>query len=245
MRSGYTAHASAKNSNLLRSSAFVNNAWVSAKSNKTFAVIDPATGEEITKVPEMNVEDTRKRHDIMKKWFDLINENKEDLATILTWENGKARGEITYGNSFIEWFAEEAVRVYGDVIQSPFRNQRFVVLKQPVGVVGVITPWNFPNAMITRKVAAALAAGCTVVVKPGAETPLSALALVELGVRAGLPPGVLNVVTTHEHVNEVGLELCENKEVKKVSFTGSVGMNERIIYGNNLKGESRAVLICF
>jgi len=156
----------------------------------------------------------------------LILENQNDLATILTLENGKplkeALGEIKYGASFIEWFAEEAVRVYGDVIPSPASNQRLIVIKQPVGVVGLITPWNFPNAMITRKAGAALAAGCTVIVKPGAETPLSALVLAELADRAGIPKGVFNVVTTHENVQQVGEELCTNPIIKKISFTGSV-----------------------
>ena len=153
-------------------------------------------------------------------------ENKEDLATIITLENGKphaeALGEIKYGASFVEWFAQEARRVYGDVIPSVSKSHKTVVVKQPVGVVGVITPWNFPNAMITRKLGAALAAGCTVVLKPAAETPYSALALAELAVRSGFPRGVINVLTTNKHVKEVGLEICTNSEVKKISFTGSV-----------------------
>lgn len=154
--------------------------------------------------------------------------NREDLAQILTAECGKpiseARGEINYGASFIEWFAEEAKRLYGDVIPPPLPNRRLLVLKQPIGVASLITPWNFPNAMITRKAGAALAAGCSVVIKPASETPFSALAIAELAVRAGIPPGVVNVVTcSHEHVREVGDELTTNPLVKKISFTGSVG----------------------
>ena len=153
-------------------------------------------------------------------------ENKNDLATIITLENGKpyneALGEIKYSASFVEWFAQEARRVYGDVIPSALSNHKTVVEKQPVGVVGVITPWNFPSAMISRKISAALAAGCTVVIKPAAETPYSALALAELAVRSGFPKGVINVVTTDKHVKEVGLEICTNSDVKKISFTGSV-----------------------
>ncbi|KAG2177052.1 hypothetical protein INT43_007708 [Umbelopsis isabellina] len=241
-----------KDPKLLRNSAFINNKWVNAKSNETFVVTDPATGKEIGKVPDMNVEETKEaisiastafkswssktgkeRHDIMKKWYDLMMANQEDLATILTWENGKslteARGEIVYGSSFIEWFAEEAVRAYGAVIPSNMPNQRYLTIRQPVGVVGIVTPWNFPNAMITRKVGAALAAGCTVVIKPGAETPFSALALCELAERAGIPEGVINVVTTHAHVKDIGTELCTNPIVKKISFTGSTAVGKLLM----------------
>ncbi|GAB5587134.1 hypothetical protein Unana1_02034 [Umbelopsis nana] len=241
-----------KDPSLLRNSAFINNKWVNAKNNETFVVIDPATGEEIGKVPDMNVEDTKEaidvasgafkiwsnktakeRHDVMKKWYDLMMANQEDLATILTWENGKAlaeaKGEIVYGSSFIEWFAEEAVRAYGAVIPTSVPHQRFLTVKQPVGVVGIITPWNFPNAMITRKVGAALAAGCTVVIKPGAETPFSALALCDLAVRAGIPEGVINVVTTDAHVKDIGTELCTNPIIKKISFTGSTAVGKLLM----------------
>ncbi|CDH54930.1 succinate-semialdehyde dehydrogenase [Lichtheimia corymbifera JMRC:FSU:9682] len=239
-----------KDSSLFRHAAYVNSEWIT--SDKTFSVYDPATGKEIGKLPEMGGEDTTKaiqaaseafkswsqttgkqRHDLLKKWYDLTMANTEDLATILTWENGKtyaeAKGEIAYGASFFEWFAEEAVRSYGNVIPSHIPSQRFITIKQPVGVVGVITPWNFPNAMITRKVGAALAAGCTVVIKPGAETPYSALALCELAERAGIPKGVINVVTTHEKVAEVGKELCTNPIVKKISFTGSTGVGKMLM----------------
>ncbi|KAI9299638.1 Aldehyde/histidinol dehydrogenase, partial [Cunninghamella echinulata] len=230
---------------LFRQEAFVNNEWISKST--TFPVEDPATGETIGKVPEMDGEDTRQainvasesfktwskttgkqRHDLLKKWYDAIMANQEDLATILTWENGKtlaeARGEIAYGASFYEWFAEEAVRTYGTVIPSPMPNQRYLTVKQPVGPVGIILPFNFPTAMLTRKVGAALAAGCTVVIKPGAEVPYSALALCELAKRVGIPAGVVNVVTTEKNVAEVGKELCTNPKIKKISFTGSVSI---------------------
>ncbi|KAL1933168.1 hypothetical protein VTP01DRAFT_8846 [Rhizomucor pusillus] len=235
---------------LLRHNAYINSEWIS--SDKTFSVYDPATGKEIGKLPEMDANDTKRaiqvasdafktwstttgkqRHDILKKWYDLTMENASDLATILTWENGKslaeAKGEVVYGASFFEWFAEEAVRTYGDVIPSHIPNQRFITIKQPVGVVGIITPWNFPIAMITRKVGAALAAGCTVVIKPGAETPYSALALCELAERAGIPKGVINVVTTEKNVADVGKELCTNPIVKKISFTGSTAVGKLLM----------------
>ncbi|KAI8576470.1 hypothetical protein K450DRAFT_256887 [Umbelopsis ramanniana AG] len=216
------------------------------------SVIDPATGEEIGKVPDMGVEDAKEaidiasasfktwsrttakeRHDLMKKWYDAMMANQEDLATILTWENGKSlaesRGEIIYGSSFIEWFAEEAVRSYGAVIPNNVASQRYITIKQPVGVVGIITPWNFPNAMITRKVGAALAAGCTVVIKPGAETPFSALALCELAERVGIPAGVINIVTTDAHVKDIGTELTTNPIIKKISFTGSTAVGKLLM----------------
>ncbi|CAG8462613.1 13932_t:CDS:2 [Acaulospora colombiana] len=219
---------------LFRQSAFINGEWVNSKTGKEFAVLDfeldPATSEEVGKVPDMNPEDTKEaikaakeafkdwstqtakhRHDLLMTWYSLMLNNKDDLATILTRENGKpikdSLVEIKYGASFIEWFAEEARRVYGDVIPSPWKNHKFVVLKQPIGVVGVITPWNFPNAMISRKLGAALAAGCTAVIKPDSQTPFSALALAELASRAGLPKGVINIVTTKSNVKEIGLEL--------------------------------------
>ncbi|CAI2171640.1 15100_t:CDS:2 [Funneliformis geosporum] len=241
-----------KDSSLLRQSAFINNEWVKAKSGQTFSVIDPATDNEIGKVPEMNVEDTKEaimvarvafkewanltaknRHDYLLKLHSQILENQNDLATILTLENGKtyveALGEVKYGASFVEWFAQEARRVYGDIIPPGLKNHKFVVEKQPIGVVGIITPWNFPNAMITRKVSAALAAGCTVVIKPGAETPYSALALAELALRAGFPKGVINVVTTDKYVKEIGLEICTNPVVKKISFTGSTAVGKLLM----------------
>ncbi|CAB4420859.1 unnamed protein product [Rhizophagus irregularis] len=241
-----------KDPSLFCKSAFINNEWVNAKSGETYSVIDPATENEIGKVPEMNVEDIREaikaaksafkewanltaknRHDFLLALHSQILENQNDLATILTLENGKSYneslGEIRYGATFVEWFAQESRRVYGDVIPSPFKNHKIIVEKQPIGVVGLITPWNFPSAMITRKVSAALAAGCTVVIKPAPETPYSALALAELAIRSGFPKGVINVVTTDKHIKEVGLELCTNLDVKKISFTGSSAVGKLLM----------------
>ena len=231
-----------KNS-LLRTEAYVNGKWISAKSGKTFEVTNPATGEVLATVPDMNREDVQKAIDaadaawpayrdmtakersaIMRNWFNLIMENKEELARLMTMESGKVMaeslGEVNYGASFIEWFAEEAKRAYGDVIPPHTKDRRLVVIKQSIGVVAAITPWNFPLAMITRKVGPALAAGSPVVIKPPFETPLTALALCELAEQAGFPPGVYNTVTTSDS-SETGKELCENPKVRKLSFTGS------------------------
>lgn len=226
---------------LLREQAYVDGAWIG--SGATFDVRNPATGEVLAKLPDLGADETRaaidaaetafkswrkmqakERSAILQKWYRLIMEAQEDLAQILTAEMGKplaeARGEIAYGASFIEWFAEEGKRIYGDVIPSPQADRRIIVIKQPIGVVGAITPWNFPNAMITRKVGPALAVGCTVVVKPAAETPLSALALAELADRAGVPKGVFNVVVGTKS-RDIGGELCSNEKVRKLTFTGS------------------------
>ncbi|MGY0712757.1 NADP-dependent succinate-semialdehyde dehydrogenase [Azospirillum argentinense] len=228
---------------LLRTQAYVNGAWRDAFSGKTFAVTNPATGEELAQVADVGAEETRQainaadaalpawraktakeRAAILRRWFELIMAAQEDLAVLMTLEQGKplaeARGEVAYGASFIEWFAEEGKRVYGDVIPSFAGNKRIVVLKEPIGVVAAITPWNFPNAMITRKVGPALAAGCTIVVKPAEDTPLSALALVELAERAGVPAGVFNIVTGSDPV-AIGGELTASPIVRKLSFTGS------------------------
>ncbi|KAI8325095.1 succinate semialdehyde dehydrogenase [Martensiomyces pterosporus] len=236
--------AKIKDPSLVRSLCYIDGKWVKAVSQKTFAVTDPATLQDISTVPDMDASDVKaaveaadrafqtwkktsakQRSVLLRKWFDLIVENKGDLGRLMTLEGGKplveAEGEVAYGASFIEWFGEEAKRAYGDVVPSPMSATRIVVLKQPVGVVGIITPYNFPNAMITRKVGAALAAGCTVVVRPAHETPLSALALCELAERAGIPPGVINMVTSISHTQEVGLELTTNPAIRKVSFTGS------------------------
>ncbi|GGE48268.1 NAD-dependent succinate-semialdehyde dehydrogenase [Actibacterium pelagium] len=230
-----------KDASLLETRAFVNGEWISK--DKTFAVYNPATGDCIAHVTDLDVADTSKAIDaaydakadwaawtgkeraaVLRKWYDLMIENADDLATILTAEMGKpwpeARGEILYGASFIEWFAEEAKRVYGDVIPGHQRDKRIVVLKQPVGVVGSITPWNFPNAMIARKVAPALAVGCTFVARPAELTPLSALAMAVLGERAGIPAGVLNVIPSSDSA-AIGQELCANEKVAKITFTGS------------------------
>tara|TARA_R110002111_G_scaffold15033_1_gene40044 strand:+ start:5772 stop:7232 length:1461 start_codon:yes stop_codon:yes gene_type:complete len=226
---------------LLETRGYVNGQWVSGAS--TFAVTNPATGETIAQVADLDVANTtqaidaaytakagwatrtgKERAGILRKWFDLLVANADDLATILTAEMGKpwaeARGEIMYGAGFIEWFAEEAKRVYGDVIPGHQRDKRIVVLKQPIGVVGSITPWNFPNAMIARKVAPALAVGCTFVARPAELTPLSALAMAVLADRAGIPAGVFNVIPSSDSAG-VGRELCANEKVAKITFTGS------------------------
>src|SRR5690242_18520268 len=236
---------------LLRRDSYVDGAWAPARSGKRFSVTNPSTGESLADVADFDVADTRgaieaaarafpswraktakERAQAMRKWFDLLLANQEDLARLMTAEQGKplaeTRGEVAYGASFIEWFAEEAKRVYGDVIPTTQAGRRVLVLKEPIGVVAAITPWNFPNAMITRKVAPAIAAGCTVVIKPSEETPLSALALAELAHRAGLPKGVLNVVSTNRAA-EVGRELTQNPLVRKFSFTGSTEVGKLLM----------------
>ena len=237
-----------KDPSLLKTSAYIDGQWRQAKDDSTFDVTNPATGDVIARVPDMSATETeaaidaahaagpawraktaKERAQSLRRYFDLMMENQEDLAQILTAEGGKplteARGEIAYGASFIEWFAEEGKRAYGDVIPSTFGDRRIVVTKEPIGVCGLITPWNFPNAMITRKTGPALAAGCTVVLKPAAETPLSALAMAELAERAGIPAGVINIVTTSKG-SKVGDELCRNPLVRKISFTGSTGVGK-------------------
>ncbi|HXZ53138.1 MAG TPA: NADP-dependent succinate-semialdehyde dehydrogenase [Burkholderiales bacterium] len=231
-----------KDPKLFREQCYIDGAWVAADSKKTFPVDNPATGETIGVVPDAGAAETRRaieaadkawpawraktakeRAAILRKWFDLMMANQDDLGLILTTEQGKplaeAQGEIAYGASFVEWFAEEAKRVYGDVIPPHQADKRILVLKQPIGVSAMITPWNFPNAMITRKAAPALAAGCTVVIKPAEQTPFSALAMAELAERAGFPKGVFNVITGDAPT--IGKELCANPTVRKLSFTGS------------------------
>jgi succinate-semialdehyde dehydrogenase/glutarate-semialdehyde dehydrogenase len=231
-----------KDPQLFRSQCHIDGAWLAADGGKTIAVRNPATGETLGTVPQMGAAETKRaieaaeralpawraktakeRAVILRKWFELMMANQEDLAQILTAEQGKplaeARGEIAYGASFIEWFAEEAKRAYGDMIPPHQADKRIMVIKQPIGVSAMITPWNFPNAMITRKAGPALAAGCTVVVKPASQTPYSALALAELAERAGVPKGVLNVLTGDSR--SIGGELCANPKVRKLSFTGS------------------------
>jgi succinate-semialdehyde dehydrogenase / glutarate-semialdehyde dehydrogenase len=228
---------------LLRNQAYVNGTWIDAAS--TFDVRNPADGATIASVPNMGKAETdaaidaankafpawaaktgKERAAVLRAWFDLILAHADDLGAIMTAEQGKplveAKGEVQYGASFIEWFAEEAKRVNGDVLPSPWADRRMLALKQPIGVCASITPWNFPIAMITRKVAPALAAGCTIVIKPAEQTPLSALALAELAHRAGMPPGVLNVVTADSsHSIDVGEALCASPIVRHLSFTGS------------------------
>ncbi|MEP7300377.1 MAG: NAD-dependent succinate-semialdehyde dehydrogenase [Caldimonas sp.] len=226
---------------LLRTDALIGGEWIGAGAR--FAVRDPATGDRLAEVADLGAGETRQalaaaatawpawraktareRHAVLMAWFRLMIEHADDLARIMTAEQGKpfaeARGEVIYGASFIEWFAEEGRRVYGETIPTTDNNKRFIVIRQPIGVCAAITPWNFPIAMITRKVGPALAAGCTMVVKPAEATPLSALAIAELGQRAGLPPGVLNVVTS-TRAAEVGQALCESETVRHLSFTGS------------------------
>jgi len=236
---------------LLRADAYVDGGWTPAAGGARFAVTNPATGETLAQVADLNAADTRvaieaaeralrawrartgkDRAGVLRQWFELIMAAQEDLARLMTAEQGKplaeTRGEVAYGASFIEWFAEEAKRVYGDVIPATAPGKRILVTKQAIGVVAAITPWNFPNAMITRKAAPALAAGCTFVIKPSEETPLSALALAELAHRAGIPAGVFNVVPATKAA-EVGLELTENPIVRKFSFTGSTPVGKRLM----------------
>ncbi len=234
---------SLKNPDLFLQKAYINGEWVTALNQKTHPVYNPFDQSLVGTVPDMGAEETRhaieaasrafpgwkaqtasERAQLLYKWYRLILENADDLARILTTEQGKplaeAKGEVVYGASFVEWFAEEARRIYGDVIPGHGKDKRILVTKEPVGVVAAITPWNFPIAMITRKVAPALAAGCTVVIKPAEDTPLSALALARLAQQAGIPQGVLNVITTSTPA-PVGAELCANPLVRKLSFTGS------------------------
>ncbi|MCZ4060828.1 aldehyde dehydrogenase family protein [Pantoea sp. LMR881] len=229
----------------------MNGEWCDAHSGNTFAVHNPANGEAIAQVADLGTAETRQAVDaaaralvtwraatahersaILKRWFKLITLHQRELAQLLSLEQGKplseALGEISYGASFIEWFAEEGKRIYGETIPSPSAQRRLVTVKQPVGVVAAITPWNFPCAMITRKVGPALAAGCTVVLKPAAETPLTALALAVLAEEAGLPPGVLNVITSSDAA-AVGATLTASHIVRKLSFTGSTRIGKLLM----------------
>ncbi|GKY88219.1 NAD-dependent succinate-semialdehyde dehydrogenase [Sinisalibacter aestuarii] len=232
-----------KDPSLLASKAYVAGDWIDADNGKTFAVTNPARGDVLAEIADLGRAETaraiaaadaamkgwqkrtaKERANILRAWFNLMMDNQQDLALILTAEMGKpineAMGEIAYGASFIEWFAEEGKRIYGETIPPHLPNMRLQVIRQPVGVVASITPWNFPNAMITRKVGPALAAGCGVVAKPAGETPLSALALAVLAERAGLPKGLFNVVTSSKSA-DIGLEFSENHAVRKITFTGS------------------------
>jgi len=235
---------------LLKTGAYIDGQWVASEQGTTLDVTNPATGEVIARVANCGTVETRRaieaaqaaqvswrrtsikeRSAILRKWFNLMMENQEDLAQILTAEQGKplaeARGEIAYGASYIEWFAEEGKRIYGDTIPHSSADKRLVVIKQPVGVVACITPWNFPNAMLTRKIAPALAAGCTVVCKPANATPLSAYAFAELAERAGVPEGVINLVTGR--TAEIGKELTSNPIVRKLTFTGSTPVGKQLM----------------
>ena len=233
----------------MKTQAYINGQWV--ESEKTFPVFNPYDGKEIAQVSDCGQQEAAmaidaafdafkvwsnftasKRSKILKKWYSLQKQHVDRLAELLTTEQGKplqeAKGEILYGASFVEWFAEEAKRIYGDVIPAHGRDKRITVIKQPLGVVAAITPWNFPNAMITRKISPALAAGCTVVLKPSEYTPLSALALVELAEQAGFPPGVINIVTAN-NPESIGAEFTSNPKVKKISFTGSTRVGKLLL----------------
>ena len=232
-----------KDPSLLVTKAFVAGEWVDADDGTTFDITNPARGDVICSVPDLGRAETaraieaariamkdwaartgKERAQVLRKWFDLMMENQDDLGAILTAEMGKplaeAKGEVAYGAGFIEWFGEEAKRVYGETIPGHMPDKRITVIKQPIGVVGSITPWNFPNAMIARKAGPALAVGCGFVCRPASETPLSALAMAVLGERAGLPKGVLSVVTSSK-ASDIGKEFCENPTVRKLTFTGS------------------------
>jgi succinate-semialdehyde dehydrogenase/glutarate-semialdehyde dehydrogenase len=233
------------NPELLRMQSYIDGKWVDAPDGAEFAVDNPATGSNIAHVsnlgakqaeqaiaaasrafPAWRARTAKERSNILRKWFDLIIAHTDDLARIMTLEQGKpfaeAKGEIAYGASFVEWFAEQAKRVMGDTISAPLATNRMLVLREPIGVCAAITPWNFPNAMITRKVAPAIAAGCTIVLKPAEQTPLSALALAVLAEQAGIPPGVLNIITADsDNSIAIGKVLCASPVVRKVTFTGS------------------------
>ena len=239
-----------KDPDLLRQQAYVEGRWTDADNGAVIEVFNPATGEHIANVPEMGAVETRRAIDaanlawagwrrqtakaraaVLQRWFQLILAHAEDLAVLMTTEQGKplaeARGEVAYAASFIEWFAEEARRVYGDTIPAPQSDRRIVVTKEPIGVTAAITPWNFPIAMMTRKVGPALAAGCSMVVKPALETPYSALAFAELAARAGVPAGLLSVITGDSQA--IGGELTSNTIVRKLSFTGSTGVGKLLM----------------
>lgn len=235
---------------LFRQQAFIDGRWRDASSGETLGVTNPANGQQLGSVPKMGAEETREAIDaaaralpawraltareratILRRWFDLMMEHQDDLARLMTLEQGKplaeAKGEIGYAASFIEWFAEEGKRIYGDTIPGHQADKRLLVIKQPIGVTAAITPWNFPSAMITRKAGPALAAGCTMVLKPASQTPFSALALAELANRAGIPEGVFNVVTGS--ASEVGNELTGNPLVRKLTFTGSTEIGRQLM----------------
>jgi succinate-semialdehyde dehydrogenase/glutarate-semialdehyde dehydrogenase len=239
-----------KDERLLRQTNYINGEWILADEGKTIPVTNPADGQTLGTVPKMGGSEARRavaaagaalpawkqktaqeRSAILRRWFELIMANREDLAVLMTAEQGKplaeSRGEIAYAASFIEWFAEEGKRIYGDTIPSGVSGQRIVVLKEPIGVVAAITPWNFPSAMITRKAGPALAAGCTMVLKPASATPYSALALAELGERAGIPAGVFNVITGDSRA--IGRELTSNPTVRKLTFTGSTEVGKGLL----------------
>ena len=250
MPSTSTAGVALQDSKLFRQACYIDGSWVEAGAQGSIEVDNPATGETIGTVPKLGRAETRvaidaaarefpawrrkpakERAAVMRRWFDLMMANQDDLARLMTTEQGKplteSRGEVAYAASFLEWFGEEAKRVYGDTIPAPQADKRIVVVKEPIGVVACITPWNFPLAMITRKAGPAIAAGCTVVLKPASQTPFSALALAELAERAGVPKGVFNVITGP--ATEIGAELTSHPTVRKVSFTGSTEIGKLLM----------------
>ncbi|SPP83565.1 succinate-semialdehyde dehydrogenase [NADP(+)] GabD-like [Drosophila guanche] len=250
---------------LVQSKALVNGNWIEASGSATFEVRNPSSGEVIGHVPNMNVSDAqdainaakqayeskewrsltaKDRSNLLKKWHKLIEQHTQEIAEIMTAESGKpineSKGEVAYGNAFVEWFAEEARRIYGEIIPSPVANREIIVMKQPIGVAALITPWNFPLAMITRKAGAALAAGCTVVVKPSEDTPLTALAVAKLAEEAGIPSGVINVVTTNKAA-PIGDLFCKSPDVRGISFTGSTEVG-KLLFRNSADGIKRVCL---
>lgn len=250
---------------LVKDKAFVNGKWIVGSQNQKFEVDNPATGQVVGSVPNLSVSDVeeainysaaafqkwktttpKERSDLLRSWYNLLVKNTEGLAKIVTEESGKpyieAVGEVKYGSSFIEWFSEESRRIHGEVIDGQAKSKQLVFLKQPIGVVGLITPWNFPIAMITRKAGAALAAGCTCIVKPAEDTPLTALALAELADQAGFPPGVINIVTCdRNNAASVGKLLCTHDSVAGISFTGSTDVG-KILYSQCAHGVKRLSL---
>ena len=243
-------HMQLNDPTLLKTQCYIDGQWLNADKDCVIAVTNPATGEHIADVPNMGKDEAaravtaasaalkswqaksaKERSNLLRSWFNLMMTHQDDLAKILTIEQGKplaeAKGEIAYGASYLEWYAEEAKRIYGDTIPAPSNDKRIVVLKQPIGVCAAITPWNFPNAMITRKIAPALAAGCTFVIRPASQTPLSALAIGALAERAGIPNGVINVITGSS--SAIGQVLTEDDRVKKFSFTGSTEVGRKLI----------------
>ena len=235
---------------LLREQCFIDGRWVPADSGGTLPVHNPATAETLGVIPNMGAAETRRaiaaaakalppwaartakdRAIVLRRWYELMLQHQDDLAILMTAEQGKplaeSKGEIAYAASFVEWFAEEGKRLYGDIIPGHQSDKRIMVLRQPIGVVAAITPWNFPSAMITRKAGPALAAGCSLVLKPATQTPFSALALAELGARAGIPPGVFNVVTGSAAA--IGGEMTANPTVRKVTFTGSTEIGKKLM----------------
>lgn len=245
--------------------SFVNGKWVNGVLNKKFDVVNPATGKIIGSAPNLNVEDVseainyaseafklwktttpKEKSDLLRQWYNLLVKNADELADIVTAESGKCKtealGEVKYSNSFVEWFSEEARRIHGEVIDGQAKSKQMIFIKQPIGVVGLITPWNFPVAMITRKAAAALAAGCTCIIKPAEDTPLSALALADLADQAGFPPGVINVVTCNRNnAPDIGKLICTHDSVAGISFTGSTAVG-KILYSQCSTGVKRIAL---